>query len=377
MERRTVLVVLLLAAAMFVVMCRGDRSLLIGFSGQLTGTFSDLGVQGRNGATLAVEEINEAGGVAGMLLKLLAVDDGNTPESAVIADESLLNAGVLAIIGHMTSSQTMAVLPLIESRGAVLVSPTTAAPALTARKDPFFRLIPDNANWAAALARHAVHDRKFSRVSVLGDADNAAYTTSFNDAFIRHFQDLGGIIGANVQFSSKARPDWAALVEDVAGSQAQAVLLTASARDVAEFAKARTLAGVRAEILCPTWPYTREILVSGGESVEGILFATSYTEENDSPHFRSFQQRYEARFGWAPNFAAAYSYEAVILLAKALEKTGGNRQGLEDALTSTGVITGVIGDFSLDQHGDVTRETFLVTIENGRFRTVHRPGNNK
>lgn len=374
MRKRTVLVVILLAVGLLILTCQRKGPIVIGFAGQFTGTFSDLGVQGRNGATLAVEELNQAGGVAGRQLKLLAVDDGNTPETAVAADESLLDAGAVAIIGHMTSSQTMAVLPLMESRGALFVSPTTATPALTAKQDRFFRLIPDNSSWAVALAEYALKTRRIERVFILGDSDNAAYTTSFSNAFIQHFHALGGIIGDAVEFSSKAKPDWKALVAHAASVGAQAVVLTASARDVAEFAKARALAGVDMHILCPTWPYTREILVAGGESVEGIIFATSYTEENDNPRFKSFQQRYEARFGWAPNFAAAYSYEAVLLLAKALGATGGQRQGLEEALVSMGMIQGVIGDFSLDQNGDVTRDTFLVTIEQGRFKTVRKPG---
>ena len=373
MRKRAVLVVMLLAAGAFVLTCQRQRPLVLGFAGQLTGTFSDLGVQGRNGATLAVEELNQAGGVAGRKLKLLAVDDGNTPDAALAGDESLLDAGAVAIIGHMTSSQTMAVLPMAESRGALLVSPTTATPALTAKKDSFFRLIPDNSSWAAALAEFALKSRRIERVFVLGDSDNAVYTASFNNAFIRNFREQGGVIGGAAEFSSKARPDWKTLVADAAASGAQAVVLTASARDVAEFAKARALAGVDMLILCPTWPYTREILVAGGESVEGIIFATSYTEENDTPGFKSFQHRYQARFGWEPNFAAAYSYEAVLLLAKALETTGGERKGLEEALVSTGMIQGVIGDFMLDQFGDVSRGTFLVTIEQGRFVTARRP----
>jgi branched-chain amino acid transport system substrate-binding protein len=148
--------------------------------------------------------------------------------------------------------------------------------------------------------------------------------------------------------------------------------MAASARDVAQFAKVRALAGSGMGILCPTWPYTREILLAGGESVEGIIFSTSYTEENDHPAFQDFRKRYEERFGWPPNFAAAYSYEAVKLIAQALRITKGERQGLEQALVSTGHIQGVIGDFALDQAGDVNRENFIVTIRDARFRTVQK-----
>ncbi|MBI4806013.1 MAG: ABC transporter substrate-binding protein [Desulfovibrio sp.] len=372
MKRQTLLVGLTIAAAMLAVFCRSDPAIVIGFSGQLTGTFSDLGVQGRNGATLAIEDVNASGGVAGSRLKLIAVDDGNTPEGAIKADESLLASGAVAIVGHMTSSQTMAAMPLIEERRAVLVSPTTATPALTGKTDMFFRLIPDNQSWAKTLAEFSRSKLGLSKVYMLGDSDNISYVESFNTAFMKFFTQMGGAVAGSVHFSSKDKPDWRELLQGAEASGAQAVVMAASARDVAQFAKARALAGSGMGILCPTWPYTREILLAGGDSVEGIIFSTSYTEENDSPAFQDFRKRYEDRFGWPANFAAAYSYEAVKLIAQALRITKGQRQGLEQALVSTGQIQGVIGDFALDQAGDVNRENFIVTIRDARFRTVQK-----
>jgi len=372
MKRQTFLVGMIIVAAALVVFCRSDSTIVIGFSGQLTGTFSDLGVQGRNGATLAVEDVNASGGVAGSRLKLIAVDDGNTPEGAVKADESLLASGAVAIVGHMTSSQTMAALPLIEAQRAVLVSPTTATPALTGKTDPFFRLIPDNQSWAKSLAEFSSSKLGLGKVYMLGDSDNTSYVESFNAAFMRFFTQLGGAVVESALFSSKDKPDWREFLQRAEASGAQAVVMAASARDVAQFAKVRASARSSIGILCPTWPYTREILLAGGDSVEGIIFSTSYTEENDYPAFQDFRKRYEDRFGWPPNFAAAYSYEAIKLIAQALRITKGKRQGLEQALVSTGNIQGVIGDFALDQSGDVNRESFIVTIRDARFRTVQK-----
>ena len=147
-------------------------------------------------------------------------------------------------------------------------------------------------------------------------------------------------------------------------------MATASARDVAALAQTMAVRNERFPLLCPTWPYTREILSIGGRSVDGIVFAASYTEENDRPQFQDFQRRYRERFGGPANFAAAYAYEAVTVLAAALWRTGGRTDGLAQALVATGEQPGVIGPFTLDANGDVTRETFLVTIKDGRFAAV-------
>ncbi|WP_243310658.1 ABC transporter substrate-binding protein [Fundidesulfovibrio agrisoli] len=366
----SVLACVLLAAGAYYL----NTPVVIGFSGQLTGTFSDLGVQGRNGAMLAVELVNAAGGINGRKLKLLVRDDGNTPEKALAADLELLAAGAVAIVGHMTTSQTLAVLPELRFADAVLVSPTTASPKLTGLDDNFFRVIPDNTSWARTLAGYAFDGPGLRKVLLLGDSDNVGYTDTFLEGFRKSFTALGGEVLGEVAFSSRLKPDWGRLAADAAASGAQAVVLAASARDVAAFAQAQVRGGFRLPILCPTWPYTREILTAGGSNVEGIVFSTSYTEQNDYPGFEAFRQAYRNRFGWDPSFAAAYSYEAVLLLAKALDATGGKRKGLEAALAGAGIIHGAIGDFRLDANGDVERGNFIVTIRDGRFVTVPQGG---
>ena len=363
------LLLLLLCCALPLSGCVGEAPVLIGFAGQLTGDHADLGVQGRNGAALAVEDINARGGVAGRPLKLLVHDDGDTAQTAVDADIALLNAGVAAIIGHMTSSQTLAALPTVAAAGRVMVSPTTATPALSGKKDNFFRVIPSNEVWGLTLGRYAAQ-RGFTRVCLAGDRDNTSYTDSFQAAFEQAFREAGGQTVCRHPFSSRQGADWGALLDRLRDSGAEAIVVTAAARDVAALAQTMTARGERAPLLCPTWPYTREILSMGGRSVDGIVFAASYTEDNDRPEFKEFRRRYRERFGWPANFAAVYAYEAVSVLAAALERTGGRAKGLAEALAAAGEQPGIASPFALDAAGDVTRETFLVTIKDGRFTAV-------
>lgn len=364
-----VVVILFIAAA-----CMDSQPIVIGFSGQLTGLRSDLGVQGRNGATLAVEEINASGGVAGRTLRLTAEDDEDTPEGAVKAVRAIKAAGAVAVIGNMTSSQSVAALPEAEKAGLVMVSPTTATPELSGKADGFFRVIPVNRDWALSLARHARRNMKLSNVFIVADSDNASYVDTFNAAFREAFFASGGAVAGEYRFSSKAKADWPGTLDQAAKAGADAILATAAARDVADLATAMHLSPHHFEIICPAWPYTNEILAAGGAQVEGIVFATSYTEENDWPPFADFRERFRKRFGWQPNFAAAFAYESVLVLAEGLKATGGSARGLAQALGKIGRIQGVIGEFTLDANGDVRRETFITTITGGRFATVRKAG---
>src|SRR6056297_2409881 len=80
--------------------CNESDPIKIGFAGQLTGVYSDLGVQGRNGVQLAVEKLNESGGIDGRMLELMVKNDKNSVKGAIEADTQLIQNGVLAIIGH-------------------------------------------------------------------------------------------------------------------------------------------------------------------------------------------------------------------------------------------------------------------------------------
>ncbi len=353
--------------------CTGDRPILLGFSGQLTGIRADLGVQGRNGAMLAVEAVNARGGVNGRPLKLLAEDDLDTPEGAIQADMRLLDRGVAAIIGHMTSSQTLAAHPAVEARGGVLVSPTSATPLIEGRADGFFRVIPTNTDWAETLAGHAA-SLGLSSFVLVGDTDNTGYTDTFLDALERNIRSRGGRVAARLGYSSRAGGDWPALARSVREQGPQALVACTSARDLVSLVQALRPWPEGLRVLGPPWPATRDLILVGGRSVEGFLFASPYADDNERPTFLAFRESYKQRFGWSAGFAAAFSYESVLLLAQALTRAGGDPGRLRAVLSSGLSLEGVIGPFSLDPSGDVRRPTFMTQVRDGRLMTIRGPG---
>lgn len=135
----------MLLAALLSQGCSPERPpLVIGYLGGLTGRSADLGVAGRDGALLAVEEFNAAGGVDGRKVRLAVANDKQNQDAARNAFRSLVRQNALCVIGPMTSSVAVAVAPLAAQSGTPLISPTTSTDALTGKDDLFYRLYPDN-----------------------------------------------------------------------------------------------------------------------------------------------------------------------------------------------------------------------------------------
>lgn len=358
-----------LAAVAMLGLPRESRTMRIGFAGQLEGLMSDLGVQGRNGAQLAVEHLNAAGGVSGRRLELVAEHDGTSADDARAAATRLLARNVQVAVGHMTSGQTVAALPLWEAAGVPLISPTTSAPVLVGKADGFFRVIPANTSWAADLASYA-RAHGLREVAIVRETANAPFSTPFAEAFAARFRELGGTVTADLPYVTSDRKEFTEALRHARQSAASGVLLVCPARDVAMAAQAFHRDGFFPALYSSSWGYTRELLLAGGRDVEGIVFAHAYAADLADEAFRNFHAAYAARFGWVPNFAAAFAYEAVMVLADALGRAGGDPAGLHRTLPEVRDLAGVLGPISLDQYGDVHRRSFILTIRDGEFATL-------
>jgi branched-chain amino acid transport system substrate-binding protein len=361
---------LIIAAVMALAAgCDLNKPVRVGFSGQLTGPHANMGVSGRDGVLLAIADINAGGGIAGSKVELLVRDDKGTSEGARVADQQLIDAGVVAIIGHMTSAQTMAALPVVEKAGMVLLSPTTSTPALTGRVDHFFRVISDSSSEARLLARHVVHKIGLERMAAIYDQDNAAYTRAYLDAFRDELQKLGGQMVGEVRYSSAEKPDFAPLVAQLRRDDPQGLLIIASAYDGALIAQQPRMLGWPTKLFGCGWTLSLPLIENGGKAVEGMGFIHYYDLNSQAPDYLKFQQKYQTRFKQTANFMAGNAYLAMRLLAAALEKTRGRAEGLAQALPGIR-IEGLMEAISLDHYGDGVRAYYYIMVQDGRFVTL-------
>ncbi|MEW6264153.1 MAG: ABC transporter substrate-binding protein [Thermodesulfobacteriota bacterium] len=350
--------------------CAKKEPVLLGFAAELTGRQAELGVQERNGAQLAVETINASGGVAGRPLELMVHDDLGKPEGARAAVRALIDAGALAIIGHATSSQTLAGLPVANAARIVLLSPTTSTPELNDLDDWFFRVISTSVDGAHKLAQNSYRRRGVKRIAVVYDTDNAAYTKPYLDAFKKSYRSQGGEVVGEVGFASSAQVDFAPLLSNLRVSDADGLLIIAAGFDTALIAQRARMIGWSIPLFTSAWAQSEKLITHGGQAVEGMDFDQAYDLNSRSPAFLEFKARYQSRFGHAPSFGAAYGYEAVLVLAAALRQTGGRAEGLRPALLAIRNFQGLIDTFSFNNYGDVMRPFYLGTIRDGGFVTL-------
>ena len=349
--------------------CASRGPILLGLSVGLTGQYGDLGVQARDGALLAVEAINENGGVGGRPIQLEIRDDLGTPEDAQRVDQELVEAGVVAIIGHITSQQTLAAYPITESANVVLFSPTASTPELSGKKDHFFRLVAPNPTEGQVLAQHIYQDRDLSKIAIIYEGDNQAFSSSLLDSFSKNYTELGGQLTHTIGYSSSGNPDFADLVKQMqAFNPTDGLLIIAPPIDTALIAQHVRIADWSIPLFATAWSQSQELISNGGKAVEGIEIPLTYDPNNQSSEYKDFQTRYQERFGKEPSLYAGITYDVVFILAKALAKTGGEGEGLAEALVGT-EIEGVANRVSLDEYGEVIRDWFLLTIQDGEYVT--------
>jgi len=354
--------------ALSIINCQKPQPILIGFSGPLTGRLSDLGLSGRNGVMLAMEEQNASGGINGRPVVLLVKDDQHDPDVARTSDLELIDAGVQAIIGHMTSSMTMAVMDTINRHKIVLLSPTTSTHELTGLDDYLIRVIEESTAESDHLAAYASDRLGCKTLSAIVDLSNPAYTRTYLDNFKRAFAEKGGRLSPTATFVTGQVLNYTRLARQVLEQGGDGVVIISAALDAAMLCQQIRKLDSALPLLIAGWAFTPDFIQHGGEAVEGAIFSHIFDPAGQTPRYLAFRQRYLDRFARQPDFAALLSYEGTQLLLSALSTA--DRTDLKAALLKNRTIEGLQGKFTLDRFGDVRRERFYITIKNHRYQTI-------
>jgi branched-chain amino acid transport system substrate-binding protein len=181
----------LLTLGLAIAGCGGDtRPILIGWGG---GPLNDSTVApSLHTAELAIAEINAAGGIHGRPLRLVILEDGGEPDSAVRVATRLVDSGVVAVIGHIYSSTTLAAAPVYNNphNPVLQISPSATSPLITQAGPYTFRVCPSDLQYGGALAHFVQHNLRLTRGAVL--YVNNDYGRGVRRTFEREFSLLSG-----------------------------------------------------------------------------------------------------------------------------------------------------------------------------------------
>lgn len=335
----------------------------IGLSINLSGRGGEAGEHIRDGAMLAVDEVNKSGGIHGRPLVLLVRDDENREEGVINADQSLIDEGVVAIIGHSYSSNTVQAYPLVTSQDTLLITAYTATNKLSGLDDLFLRTSVDCTLYGKKMAQ-LLDNKGVTRLSVLGDMTNASYVLDYVEQLKKNF---AGVV-AEVSFQSRENADWQLLVNELLQPSPQAVLLLTEASMTGVAVQKMRNAGFTGSFIGTIWTQTPGLFSYGGEAAEGLSLVSFISPENNRPQYLLFAENIEKKFNRPATARSSRAYEMIMILSDALRRCEiFTADELKKQLLAKKYET-LMGEVEFDRYGDVVRPVYEVVVHQGKFQ---------
>lgn len=363
----SIIIIALITLVLFITFRKNPVK--VGYAGTLSGKNAPLGIAVKDGVLLALEEINAQGGIKGRKLELIIKDDKNDPETVLKVDAELIEEGVCAIIGHVTSAMTEAALPQANDKKMLLLSPTTSSLKVLEREGNLISIHPPNIYEQEALAQYAIDHIK--SISIIYDADNEAFSEPWVTYFSNTFQNMGGNVDAVYGFSSQNTVLFKA-TDEILTKNPQAVLIVASAIDTASICQQIEKKYPEQVLkLSSGWGFDNALIEQGGLSVNGLILPNSWDKDSTNPPYLAFKEAFVERYKRDPQFAETYGYETVMVLSEAL-KSGVKPEPMQikETILSIEKFQGLQGTISIDQMGKTKRDVFLFTVENSSFKRI-------
>jgi len=318
----------------------------------------------RDGALLAVREVNEGGGINGRPLILLVRDDENNKDQIKKVDQSLINEGVVAIVGHSYSANTITAYPLVTSRNTLLITGYTATNKLSGQDDLFLRTSVDCTLYGQKTAE-LFNLRQVKSLAVIMDMVNPGFALDYVKYLKEHFS---GTV-TEVRFTSKEDEDWPRIIGEVIAAGPDMVLSLAEASVTGLAAQKLRKEGYSGPLAASIWAQDPTLLDFGGKAVDNMSIVTFIPEENSRPAYLAFADRLQLEFKEKANARSARSYELIMILADALKRCPViTAQELKRQLLAKKYET-LLGEVQFDQYGDVIRTIYEVVVSDGHFRT--------
>jgi branched-chain amino acid transport system substrate-binding protein len=364
-----VLAATLLAATVVLPSCRRSSTdeILIGEYGSLTGTTATFGQSTDHAIQMAFDEINAAGGLLGKKVRVLVEDDQSKPEEAATAVTKLINQNhVVAMLGEVSSSRSLAAAPICQANKVPMISPSSTNPRVTQVGDYIFRVCFIDPFQAEVGARIAFETLKLRKVAILSDVRND-YSVGLQTFFRQHFKALGGEIVAEQSYS-EGDSDFRAQLTQIKSANPEALYVPGYYTEVATIARQARELGITVPLIGGDGWDSPRLWEIGGEALNGCYFSNHYSVDDPSPAVQKFVADYRKRYNQTPDALAALGYDAARILADAMTRAGATSgDKVRDALSATKDFQGVTGKITINSERNAVKPAVVLKIENGKF----------
>ena len=324
------------------------------------------------GATLAVEEINAAGGLLGAgqerKIRIVTEDNQGSPEEAVSQALRLINReDATALVGLPVSRNAIPVAIIAEKHRIPMISTLSTHPETTAGKKYVFRLAFLDSFQGRTMAGFAFDDLGARKAAILFNAASN-YSTHLAEIFGDTFKEKGGHLSVVETFTTDEM-DVTRQLSEIRESGAEVLFLPNFAELISQLLRQARDMGIEATLLgSDTWG-----LVSMADQVfpaGPCYFADFWAPDSPGTKISSFIDRFHHDFGVAPTSAAALSYDAIMMIAEAIRSQDkADSESIRRGLEAMGGYEGVSGAIRFSGSGDPLRSLFIREVTgDGRVR---------
>lgn len=357
---------------------RNSNEIVIGHYASTTGNEATFGQSTDNGIKLAVDEINEAGGIRGKKLRLITYDDkGDAREAGTAVTRLTTRDGVVAVLGEVASSLSLAGAPVCQQAGIPMISPSSTNVKVTTIGDMIFRVCFIDPFQAYACAKFAREHEglKAEKAAILTD-QASAYSVGLQDEFEKAFEQLGGKVVSKQQYQAGDQ-DFSAQLTAIRSSEPDIVFVPGYYTDVGNVALQARKLGLNTPMLGGDGWDSVKLGEIAGSSIEGCFYSNHYSHEDPNPRVQDFIKKYNERYKQIPDGLAALGYDAARILFEAMKRTESlDGKSLAAELAKTKDFDGVTGRISIDADRNAVKPAVILEMKAGKpkFVTTIQPG---
>lgn len=329
----------------------------------LTGAAAQYGASQKNALEMAVDDLNEVGGVT---YALTVEDDATDPQQAIQVFDGFISDGASFIIGPTLSNTAKQTDPVAQDAGVPVLGVSNTAAGITEIGDYIFR---DSLTEDAVIPQTvtaAVEEFGLEKVVVMYSNDDA-FTESGYQAFAAALEEEGVEIVETLTFS-KTDTDFRALLDKAKQSNPDALVVSALIEAAVPLVTQAREIGIEAPIIGGNGFNSPALIDGAGEAAEGVIVGAAWNSASENEQNVAFIEAYTERFDGAPDQFAAQAYAGMQIIDEAVRANcSGEREDIKAGLGEITDLPTVLGDVSIDENRDAVHDALVQVVDGGQF----------
>ncbi len=348
-----------------------DEMINVGLNVELSGGGASYGSSAKDGAMLAIEEINAGGGVLGKQLNPIVRDCKTIPDEAMSVSAALVGEKIIAQIGPLTSGTVAGSTPIMMDNKIPLIAPAATAPNVTvdektgATNEYIFRVCFIDPFQGTLMAQFAADNLNAKKAVIYGDT-STDYGKGLAEFFEKTFTEKGGTIIGKEGFVKDDR-DFRATLTKINGMNPDFIYIPGYYQEVAPLIKQARELGITAPMGGGDgWDSPDMLSVAGEAALNGTYFTNHYSSQDKDPKIVKFAEAFKAKYDKAPDAFAALGYDAIQLMVQGLKDAKvADSVELTAAIAKITDFEGITGKMSIDAKHNPVKAGVVIEFKDG------------